>query len=54
VKILIFRAGSAGGPKPGRDRCYLELGRGELQAKHFQQLGRSEHARRKGRVIVVI
>ena len=24
---LTFRAGSAGGPKPGRDRCYLELGR---------------------------
>jgi len=27
---LTFRAGSAGGPKPGRAGFYLELGRGQL------------------------
>ena len=27
MQILTFRAGSAGGPKPGRAGFYLELGR---------------------------
>src|SRR4051794_20863633 len=32
VQILTSRAGSAGGPKPGRDRCYGELGRASSKA----------------------
>jgi len=31
VQFLIFRAGSAGGPKPGRAGFYLELGGGVVK-----------------------
>ena len=31
MKILTSRAGSAGGPKPGRAGFYLELGRAYLK-----------------------
>jgi len=30
VQFLIFRAGSAGGPKPGRGGFYLELARDDF------------------------
>jgi len=36
--VLTSRAGSAGGPKPGRAGFYLELGRADIQHQYRANL----------------